>query len=273
MDERGLRTLYWLDDLGGVPIVEADEESEGFLFAGARSFQDYSELVGKRPGIRDRPEARRPLLELDRALCEMQRANLSVPQPKTWVLGLDQPVPEDLTFPLFLRTPNSSWKLGGKISRVSNPDELEAEAAELRRAFGWDSSILAREWLELDVAGESMYGPVPQEVRTWIVDARPYAWSFHHLHIVGKPKGFPFPQQLERELHELSSSVGSVFTSRLAVADFARRQDSWVLIEVGPGSAAGTAHEDVFKSVARFLDTGDVTTVKGPYGSTFECVS
>jgi len=44
-------------------------------------------------------------------------------------------------------------------------------------------------------------------------------------------------------------------TSRLVVADFARlkRDKSWVFIEAGPGSCAGTGHEGVFKGVARAL--------------------
>jgi hypothetical protein len=134
------------------------------------------------------------------------------------------------------------------------PRELASEAAELRRALGWDALVLAREWLDLVAAGESRYGPVPQEVRIWVVDGVPFAWSFHHLHVVPKPRGFPPSADDWAELRRLAGKVGSAFRSRLVVADFAHCVDGrWWFIEAGPGSCAGTAHEAVFKSVARRL--------------------
>ena len=52
----------------------------------------------------------------------------------------------------------------------------------------------------------------------------------------------------------MAGEVGGAFRSRLVVADFARGRDGqWWLIEAGPGSCAGTAHEAVFKAVARQL--------------------
>jgi hypothetical protein len=55
-------------------------------------------------------------------------------------------------------------------------------------------------------------------------------------------------------LRHLAGEVGSVFRSRLVVADFARGVDGgWWFIEAGPGSCAGTGHEEVFKAVARRL--------------------
>jgi hypothetical protein len=187
----GSKLLYWLDDLGAAPLDEADAAAEGFLFAGARPLDDYRRLVAPLPLVRDRPEERAPLLRLDTALEALARAGVRVPMPRTWALPLDAPLPNDLTFPLFVRTAESSWKKGGQISKVRSPAELEAEAAELRRALGWDAVILAREWLDLAVAGEGRYGPVAQEVRTWVVDGVPFAWSFHHLHIAPRPVGFP----------------------------------------------------------------------------------
>src|SRR5208282_1612177 len=97
-------------------------------------------------------------------------------------------LPEDVTFPLFVRTAETSWKLGGAISRVKNPAQLRDESAALRRAFRWDALILAREWVELATAGDGMYGPVAQEVRVWIVDRFPFAWSFHYLNVLKEPK-------------------------------------------------------------------------------------
>ena len=48
--------------------------------------------------------------------------------------------------------------------------------------------------------------------------------------------------------------VALPFRSGLVVADFARRTEGvWFLLEAGPGSCAGTAHEAVFKYVASCL--------------------
>jgi hypothetical protein len=250
----GSQILYWLDDLGAIPLGEADPAVEGFLFAGARPIDDYRKLVALLPLIRDRPEERESLLYLDVILQTLEQTGVRVPTPRTWVLALDTPPPDDLTFPLFVRTAESSWKKGGLISRVESVRELEAEAAELRRALGWDAAILAREWLDLAVAGEGRYGPVPQEVRTWVVDGIPFAWSFHHLHIVPRPKGFPPSADDLKTLRRLTREASSSFRSRLVVADFARSTDGrWWFIEAGPGSCAGTGHEAVFKAVARRL--------------------
>jgi ATP-grasp domain, R2K clade family 3 len=263
----GSQILYWLDDLGAIPLDEADSGVEGFLFAGARPIQDYRELVANYPLVRDRPEEREPLLRLDSVLQALTSARVSVPSPRTWVLPLDAPLPGDLTFPLFVRTAESSWKRGGKISRVTTPKGLLAEAAELRRALGWDAMILAREWLELAPAGEGRYGPVPQEVRVWIVDGEPFAWSYHYMQMVPKPTGFPLSDNDRAELRRLGGAVGSAFSSRLVAADFARGQDGrWWFIEAGPGSCAGTGHEEVFKAVARRLRREEVVLQSGELG-------
>jgi len=188
-EQLGSQLLYWLDNLGALPLNEAGPAAEGFLFAGARPIEDYRELVRGRPLVRDRPEGREPLLRLDSVLQALNQAGVRVPMPRTWVLPLDAPMPEDLSFPLFVRTALSSWKKGGHISRVRTVAELEDEAGLLRRALGWDAVILAREWLDLATAGAGRYGPLPQEVRIWGVDSVPFAWSFHYLHLVAKPNG------------------------------------------------------------------------------------
>lgn len=268
-EERGLETLYWLDDLGAVPITDARPESTGFLFAGARSLVDYTQLLSDFPQLRDRPEERRPLLDLELALQQIESAAVQIPQAQTWVLRLDHAIPPDISYPLFLRTGKSSWKLGGKISKVNNQSELESESAELRRAFGWNANILARQWLHFDVAGDSLYGPIPQEARVWIVDGTPHAWSFHHMQVVPDPLGFPLSRAAERSLFELAAKVGQVFGSRLVVADFAPCSGDWYMVEVGLGSAAGTGHEAVFKSVANLLGGGHRQTVRDKLGATF----
>src|SRR5205085_5569841 len=125
----GSRILYWLDDLGAVPLAEADPDRPGFLFAGARPMEDYRALVAGLPLVRDRPEERGPLLRLDAVLDALERVRALVPTPRTWVLPLDAPLPRDLSFPLFVRTAESSWKKGGRISRVENARGLEDEAA------------------------------------------------------------------------------------------------------------------------------------------------
>jgi hypothetical protein len=174
--------------------------------------------------------------------------------PRTWQFAAGDPLPPGLVFPLFVRTATSSWKLGGRISRVTNPTEMEEEAMALRRVVGWDALVFAREWLDLAVAGEAMFGPVPQEIRIWIVDGLPMAWSFHYLNIVPKPRGFPPKAEDIDLLGRLAERVGSAFRSRCVVADFAKLVGGgWPFLEAGPGSCAGTAHEAVFKAVAAQL--------------------
>lgn len=247
----GSRILYWLDDLGALPLDEADPDEPGFLFAGARPVEDYRDLVVEYPLVRDRPDEREPLLRLDTVLATVGRAGVRVPSPRTWVLELDAPLPADLMFPLFLRTAETSMKKGGDISRVRNRTELGTEAAELRRALGWDAVILARQWLDLEPAGEGHYGPVPQEVRVWIVDGVPAAWNFHYMSLLTKPIGFPPTADDLAVLRQQAATIASAFRSRLVAADFARGRDGiWWWIEAGPGSCAGTAHERVFKCVA-----------------------
>jgi hypothetical protein len=253
-EARGSRILYWLDDLGAKPLAEARSADAGFLFAGARSIDDYARLVAHLPHLCDRPDERAPLLRLDTVLDTLTAAGVTVPSPKTWRLPLDAPLPPDLTFPLFVRAAHTSLKLGGRISRVRNRSELEAEAAELRRVLGWDALLLAREWHDLAEAGRGMYGPIPQEVRVWIVDGRPFAWSFHYLNVLPDPAGFPPSPADLRTLAELAACVGSAFRSRCVAADFAREAGGgWLFIEAGPGSCAGAAHEGVFKAVAARL--------------------
>jgi hypothetical protein len=253
-EARGSQILYWLDDLGARPLPEAAPGAEGFLFAGARPIEDYRRLVAKHAGLHDRPEEREPLLRLDQVLDALDRAGVAVTTPRTWRLALDAALPEDLTFPLFVRTATTSLKLGGRVSKVATRGQLESEMATLRRVLGWDALILARAWCDLARAGASVYGPVPQEVRTWVVDGTPHAWSFHYLNVVAEPAGFPPTPDDVRTLKALARRVGRAFGSRLVVADFARdARGEWVFIEAGPGSCAGTAHEGVFKSVAALL--------------------
>ena len=237
-----------------MPLDEADPARDGFLFSGARSIEDYRQLVAGLPLVRDRPGEREPLLRLDKVLETLELAGVIVPRPRTWVFPLDAPLPEDLPYPLFVRTAESSWKKGGTISRVRNRTELCYEADALRRALGWNATILAREWLDLVPAGDSPYGPVSQELRAWVVDTVPVAWSFHYMHMVRIPAGFPPSGDDLATLGRMAGQVAAAFRSRLVAADFARGRDGrWWFVEAGPGSCAGTAHEMVFKAVARRL--------------------
>jgi hypothetical protein len=202
-------------------------------------------------------------MELDRILDALEAAHVGIPTPRTWRLKLHAKIPADLRFPLFVRTAQSSWKLGGAISKVRNARELVAEMEALRRAFQWDSVILAREWVNLAPAGAGVYGKYPQEVRVWIVDGIPYAWSFHYLNVLSTPSGFPPSSGDLAVLYEHSIRIGTAFRSRLVVADFARlTSGGWIFIEANPGSAAGTAHEGVFTAVARKL-TGEIPGAVG----------
>jgi len=253
-EARGSQILYWLDDLNARPLSEARADSTGFLFAGSRGIEDYHELVALYPLLRDRPNEREPLLKLDDVLSTLAVAGVQVPTPRTWIIPPDSPIPDDITFPLFIRTAETSMKLGGRISRVRNRRELIDEMSELRRALKWDAVVLAREWLDLAPAGEGTYGLVPQEVRVWVVDGIPRAWSFHHLHIVPKPDGFPPNSADLAHIRDIAVRVGSAFRSRFVAVDVAKTTaGEWVFIEAGPGSCAGTGHEKVFKAVASRL--------------------
>jgi hypothetical protein len=268
---RGTQILYWLDDLGAKPLSEATPRDAGFLFAGARPIADYHRLLERLPGIRDRAEQRAPLLRLDSVLDAMAAAGVDVPTPRTWRIPLDAPMPRDLTFPLFVRTAFSSLKLGGNVSRVKTVKQLESEIEELRRLLGWDALILARAWCDFAEAGQCVYGSVPQEIRTWIVDNEPHAWSFHYMNVIESPKGFPPTVEDLQILRELSACVSRAFQSRCIVADFARtKAGDWIFVEAGPGSCAGTAHEGVFKSVAAKLAGEELAVAAGAVGGSFE---
>ena len=106
----------------------------------------------------------------------------------------------------------------------------------------------------------------------WIIDQVPAAWSFHYLHVVPRPAGFPPSPEDLRTLARYAAEIGPLFRSRLVAADFARaKSGEWYFIEAGAGSCSGTAHEAVFKAVARRLmrqpadadgdDVGDVFEV------------
>lgn len=272
-EARGSQMLYWLDDVGARPLSEAAAETPGFLFAGARPLEDYRGLVGARLLLRDRPEERAPLLGLDTILSALAAAKVNVPTPRTWVLPDGAALPGDLTYPLFVRAAHSSLKLGGHVSRVRNRDELEGEMAELRRVLGWNATLLARQWHDLAGAGMGVYGTIPQEVRVWVVDGAPYAWSFHYLNALSSPKGFPPSMQDLGQLADWARRCTTPFRSRCVVADFARESSGgWLFIEAGPGSCAGTDHEAVFKAVAERL-RGSVSgklsgdNVGGPFPS------
>ncbi len=266
----GSQLLYWLDDLGAKPISEARPGEPGFLFTGARPSADYERLVAPFPLLRDRPEERAPLLRLDATLDALAAAGVEVPTPRTWRLPLDAALPNDLTFPLFVRTAETSLKLGGRVSRVRSRAELETEAAELRRVLGWDALVLARAWHDLAEAGVGIRGPVPQEIRVWVIDGVPHAWSFHYLNALESPKGFPPAPDDLRTLRELAQWVGAAFRSRCVVADFAREaRGGWLFVEAGPGSCAGTAHETVFKSAAARLRGEELAVPPSPVGGLF----
>ena len=179
-------------------------------------------------------------------------------------------MPRDLAYPLFVRTARSSWKLGGQISKVRNMHELVAEMEALRRAIQWDAVILAREWVELAPAGSGAYGRIPQEVRVWIVDGAPLAWSFHYLHVLPTPAGFPLKARDLDAIRGMAADVAGAFRSRGVVADFARqRGGGWIFIEAGPVSAAGTGHERVFRAVATKLLGGRPDPVSDAVGGLF----
>ena len=259
----GDNRLRWLQELGATELSEAELDEPGFLFGYDLGLEHLEKQVGSRPNVRDRPDEREELLSLDHILDRLSQASVGVSTPKTWILRLDEEPPSDLEFPLFVRTPKSSWKRGGDQAKVRNLKELNDEMELLRRQFGWDVPILARQWLDIAVAGQWMFGNAPQEIRVWVMDHCPTAWSFHYLHAVPNPKGFPPSNEDVVLLRALAAQVASPFSSRLIVTDFVRdKRGAWHFLEAGPGAVAGTAHEGVFKYVAAKL-VGQDKRMKG----------
>lgn len=258
-DER----FHWLQDIGAVDLGESQPDATGFLFSYHYSDSHLINQVGDYPGIHDRPEEREELIHLDEVLRVLAVNGIEVPTPRTWVLEIDEELPGDLEFPLFVRTRKSSWKRGGDQAKVRNLSELAEESDLLRRAFGWDTTIIARKWLDIAVSGQWMFGDAPQEIRTWVIDGQPVAWSFHYLHAVPDPVGFPPSPADLSQLKSMAALVAKPFRSRLIAADFVRDTNhNWHFMEAGPGAVAGTAHEAVFKYVASRL-IGNETDLAG----------
>ena len=166
-----------------------DPEVSGFLFGYWHGADHLRQIAARYPNIRDIPDEKEELMRLDHVLKQLDEHGIKVPTPRTWILQIDEEPPTDLEFPLFVRTPVSSWKRGGDQGKVRNLKQLQDEVELLRRAFGWNVPILARQWLNIAVAGTWMFGKAPQEVRVWIVDKTPVAWSFHYLHAAPNPSG------------------------------------------------------------------------------------
>lgn len=257
----------WLKELGATELTDADLDDAGFLFGYDRGDEHYRRLLHSRPNVRDRPDERYELTRLDHVLQRLHDSGIDVPTPRTWILNVDEPAPDDLAFPVFVRTAKSSWKRGGGQSRANNLLELNDEVELLRRAFGWDAPILLREWLDVAAAGKWIFGDAPQELRIWIVDRAPRAWSFHYLHVVHSPAGFPPKSKDLSLLADMAAQIGSAFTSRLISADFIRdRRGKWYFLEAGPGAASGTAHEAVFKFVSDKLRAGQTKLCENAVG-------
>lgn len=266
-EERGDLRLEWLRAIGAIPLQEHNANEGGFLFGYQIPSDEYAAKVREFPRVCDRPSHRDELARLEDILSALNVAGIDIPTPRTWVLRIDDPPPLDLTYPLFVRTSTSSWKRGGQISKVWNLKQLQDECELLRRAFRWDSTILAREWVNLATAGEWRYGSVPVELRVWIIDAIPHAWSFHYLHAVSKPKWFPPKASDLHEIAELASLFAQPFSSRLIAADFVLdKSGGWQFLEAGPGACSGTAHESVFKTVASKLAGYNFKCVTDDYG-------
>jgi hypothetical protein len=253
--QRGSRILYWLDDLNGIPIADLQSNSDdGFFFSVAGSISDYAELVVDRPNLRDRSEERLPLMSLASVLDRLSAKAVDVPMSRTWRLAWNEPIPDDIVYPLFVRASDSSLKLGGAISRVRNANELLLEAEEIRRLLGWNSLVLAREWKECVPAGTGTYGVLPQEIRVWVVDGKAFAWSFQHLKEVPLPMGFPPSAADLQQLSAYAERVAAAFESRCLVVDFACEvHRGWTFVDAGSASSAMTDHEGVFKAVASKL--------------------
>ncbi len=253
-ERRGDMRLRSLAELGATTLQRVAFEHQGFLFGYQTPPDQYRATIGPYKNVMDRPESREQLAKLEDVLCALERQGIDVPKPRTWTLKIDEPFPEDLAFPLFVRTSTSSWKRGGEVAKVRNERELQEECELLRRAFHWDATILARQWVDLAIAGRWRYGNVPVEIRVWVVDGVPFAWSFHYLHALNEPKGFPPSDADQRIIAGYARQMAKPFNSRLIAFDFVLDvAGKWQFLEAGPGACSGTAHEAVFKAVASRL--------------------
>lgn len=263
----GSKQLFWLDDLGAIPYRETNPETKGYLFSSARLIEDYEKLVSPRPGIMDRPATRIILGDIWKTLEVINSAKTTIETPKTWKIGLEESLPEEVSFPLFVRTIERSWKMGGGNSKVENRQQFENEASDLRYAYGWDSEIVAREWLDLAIAGKGMYGSVPQEVRVWCIRGVAEFWSFHFMHEIDDPTGFPISDADKDLLRSQANELAKLFDSRFMVCDFAKlTSGDWAFIEAATASNAGTSHESVFKAAASSLIDQPFDLVEDKFG-------
>jgi hypothetical protein len=163
-DER----FQWLQELGATDVRKEASEVSGFLFGYWHGLDHLRAMAASYPNIRDTPAEKEELVRLDHVLGRLDEHGIKVPTPKTWILQIDDEPPTDLEFPLFVRTPVSSWKRGGDQAKVRNLKELNDEVELLRRAFGWNVPILVRQWLNIAVAGVWMFG---KELPTYAPDA------------------------------------------------------------------------------------------------------
>jgi hypothetical protein len=143
-DER----FAWLQALGASELSEVPLDEPGFLFSYQHGDDEYRQLVGNRPRLCDQPEHRQELVCLDDVLRRLEERGIQIPTPKTWVIAVDDALPDDLTFPLFVRTPKSSWKRGGTQSRANSlkqlNDEMELPAPSRRRCLWSAAQVLER---------------------------------------------------------------------------------------------------------------------------------
>jgi hypothetical protein len=110
--------------------------------------------------------------------------------------------------------------------------------------FGGANKIFLNLWLDPATTGDARHGPLPQEVRTRVVDGVPFAWSFHYTQLVPRPQCFLSSTGDLEILRRPADEVASVFASRLVVADLAKGTDGrrWS-IEAWPGNCAVQARK------------------------------
>lgn len=127
------KRFTWLEELGASQLAGSTLDDAGFLFGYDDGDEHYRRLVENRPNVRDRPEERQELTRLDHVLQRLHDSRIDVPTPRTWILNVDEPAPDDLAFPVFVRTAKSSWKRGGGQSRANSLAQLNEEIELLRR--------------------------------------------------------------------------------------------------------------------------------------------
>jgi hypothetical protein len=238
---RACERLRWLEDIGARPSAECDGEAQGFLFSRSDCADDYCRLIAGRPHLEDQPGDRIPLMRILSFQETLSRAAVQLPIARAWPMTDEQELTA-LVYPVYLRPDRPFENDCLRLRELLNSeDEMRAALKRLDPDPG-SRKMIAQSWIPLE---KNEIGAVERS-RIWLLDQEPYAWSQESGQVAAAPEW--------AILRRASERAAVCFGSRLLVMDFARLEGAgWILYEAGPGSAALSRHEEVFKSVGNAL--------------------